>query len=85
MKMYRGMEIIAPLFLTSTLHVGEWSASCAPHFILRERATGTYRIGGWMGPRAGLDAVEKRKNTCPYRELNPSFSTVQLIPGRYTH
>jgi hypothetical protein len=26
-----------------------------------ERAPGTHWIGGWMGPRVGLDAVEKRK------------------------
>jgi hypothetical protein len=23
-----------------------------------EKAPGTHRIGGWVGPRAGLDAVE---------------------------
>jgi hypothetical protein len=28
--------------------------------ILRERVTGIYWIGGWMGRRTGLDAVEKR-------------------------
>jgi hypothetical protein len=27
-------------------------------------------IGGWVGPRVGLDAVEKRK-ILPYRESNP--------------
>jgi hypothetical protein len=26
-----------------------------------ERAPGTFWIGGWMGPTAGLDDVEKRK------------------------
>jgi hypothetical protein len=26
-----------------------------------ERASGTHWIGGWMGPRAGLDEVERRK------------------------
>jgi hypothetical protein len=26
-----------------------------------ERATNIYRIGGWVGPRVGLDAVAKRK------------------------
>jgi hypothetical protein len=26
-----------------------------------KRATGTYWIGGWVGPRADLDDVEKRK------------------------
>jgi hypothetical protein len=27
-----------------------------------ERAAGTHWIGGWVGPRAGLDAVEKRRS-----------------------
>jgi hypothetical protein len=27
----------------------------------RERAPGTHWIGGWLGPRAGLDDVENRK------------------------
>jgi hypothetical protein len=26
-----------------------------------ERAPGTYRIGGWVNLRAGLDGLEKRK------------------------
>jgi hypothetical protein len=26
-----------------------------------EIASGTHRIGGWVEPRAGLDAVKKRK------------------------
>jgi hypothetical protein len=35
-----------------------------------ERAPGSHWIGGWIGPRAGLDAVEKRKSLhC--RESNP--------------
>jgi hypothetical protein len=31
---------------------------------LGKRATGTHWIGGWMGPRVGLDEVEKRKKSC---------------------
>jgi hypothetical protein len=27
-----------------------------------ERFSGSHSIGGWVGPRAGLDAVAKRKN-----------------------
>jgi hypothetical protein len=37
-------------------------------------ATGTHWIGDWLGPRAGLDAVEKRKISCPCRDSNPSRS-----------
>jgi hypothetical protein len=49
---------IAPPFLTSALDGGEWSASRLGHFIPGERAPGTHCIGGWVGPRAGLYAVE---------------------------
>jgi hypothetical protein len=48
-------------FLTSALVTGEWSASRPGCFTARERAPGTHWIGGWVGPRAGLDGVEKRK------------------------
>jgi hypothetical protein len=48
--------------LTSALDVGEWSASRPGRFIPRERAPGTLWIGGWVGPRAVLDAVVKRKH-----------------------
>jgi hypothetical protein len=38
----------------------------------RERASGTYWIGGWVDPRAGLDDVEKRKFlNLPGLELRP--------------
>jgi hypothetical protein len=40
---------------------GEWSASRPGCFTLGERAPGTHWIGGWVGPRAGLGDMEKRK------------------------
>jgi hypothetical protein len=40
-------------------------------FIPRERAPGTRCIGGWVGPRAVLDAVVKRNIPSPLRESNP--------------
>jgi hypothetical protein len=43
--------------LTSTLDGGKWSASRPGRFTPRERAPGTHRIGGWVGPRAVLEAV----------------------------
>jgi hypothetical protein len=52
---------IAPPFLTSTLDGGEWSASRSCRFTSGERARSTHLIGGWVGPRVGLDAVKKRK------------------------
>jgi len=26
----------------------------------------TYEIGGWVGPSAGMDDLEKRNFSCPY-------------------
>jgi hypothetical protein len=28
------------------------------------------RIGDWVGPRTGLDGVQKKKKSCPYRNSN---------------
>jgi hypothetical protein len=46
-----------------------WLASCPGRFTSGEIAPRTHWIEGWVGPRAGLDAVEKRK-ILPCRELN---------------
>jgi hypothetical protein len=60
------------IFLTSALVGGEWSASCPCRLTSGERARSTHWIEGWMGPRAGLDEVEKRKFlTLPGLELRP--------------
>jgi hypothetical protein len=49
---------IAPPFLPSALDRCEWLYSRPSRFAFSERALGTHCIGGWVGPRAGLDAVE---------------------------
>jgi hypothetical protein len=51
----------APPFLTSALDGGDWLAWRSSRFIPGERARGTHWIGGWVDPRAGLEATEKRK------------------------
>jgi hypothetical protein len=61
MKAYWGVEVYLHAFLTSELDGGKWSASRPGHFTFRERDPGTHWIGGWVGPRAVLDAVMKRK------------------------
>jgi hypothetical protein len=42
-----------------------------PRFTPGERTPGTHWIGGWVGPRAGLDAEARRKILCPCRGSNP--------------
>jgi hypothetical protein len=58
MKAYWGSGVTAALILRPlALGGGEWSASRPSRFTPRERAPGTPWIGGWVGPRAVLDAV----------------------------
>jgi hypothetical protein len=40
---------------------GEWSASRPRRSTPGKRGPGTHWIGGWVGPRTGLNDVEKRK------------------------
>jgi hypothetical protein len=61
MKAYGGVDVLIHIFLTSTLVGGEWSASRPCNFTQGHRTPGTHCIGGWVGPRAGLDDVEKRE------------------------
>jgi len=59
MKAYWGSGGTAPLHsLTLALGGGEWSASCPGCFTPMESAPGAHWIGGWVGPRALLDAVK---------------------------
>jgi hypothetical protein len=74
--------------LISALDGGEWSASRLGRFTPRERAPGTRWIGGWVGPRAVLDAVAKRKIPAPAgnRTLEPrSFSLYTIINYFFRH
>jgi hypothetical protein len=57
-----GSGVTAPhAFLTLALDGDEWSASHPEHFTPKERAPSTHWIGGWVGPRAGMDIVVNRK------------------------
>jgi hypothetical protein len=47
--------------LTYVLDGGEWSDSRPGSFAPGERALGTHWIGGYVGPRVGVEAMEKRK------------------------
>jgi hypothetical protein len=72
MKTYGGVDVQIHIFLTSVLVGCEWSVSRSDRFTPGERALGTNWIEGWVGHRAGLDDVEKRKFlTLPGLELRP--------------
>jgi hypothetical protein len=61
MKAYGGVDAQIHISLTSALAGGEWSSSRPGSIIPRERAPGTHWIGAWVGPRAGMDEMEKTK------------------------
>jgi hypothetical protein len=61
MKTYAEMDIWIRAFLTSALLGGEWSASQPVRFTPEGRAPGTHWVGGWVGPRIGLDDLGNRK------------------------
>jgi hypothetical protein len=55
------------MYRSTALAGGEWSGSLSGLF-----TPGTYWIGGWLGPRASLDAMEKKKFlTLPGLKLTP--------------
>jgi hypothetical protein len=66
-------------FLTSTLEGGEWSASRSGRFTPGERAPGTHCTGGWVGPRAGLDAEVRGKILCLCRGSNPGRPVISQM------
>jgi hypothetical protein len=70
--------------MTSSLNEGEWSDSRPGLFTPTEKAHGTHWIGGWVGRRAGLEAVMKKKIPSPRRESNPRTPIIQPVAQRYT-
>jgi hypothetical protein len=64
----------APPFLNLALDVDEQSASCPCYFTTGERIPSTHWTGAWVGPRAGLDAVENGKNLLPLLGTGPQFN-----------
>jgi hypothetical protein len=66
----QGSGGITPPFLTLLLDGGEWSVPCPGRFIPCEIVPGTHWIRGWVGPRASLDIVDKRKS-CSCQVSNP--------------
>jgi hypothetical protein len=46
---------------SSALDRVEWSASRLSRFTPRKKARGAHRIGDWVSPRSGLEAVKNKK------------------------
>jgi hypothetical protein len=82
MKTYMLVDV---WILTSALVGVEWSSSRPGCFTPGERVPGIHWLGGWVGPRIGLDDVEKvldptRTRTPTPRSSRPSLHR-QLYPG----
>jgi hypothetical protein len=45
----------------------------------KEKSRGAQYVGGWVGPRTRLDAVEKRKISCTFLELNTDSSIILSV------
>jgi hypothetical protein len=63
--------IIGPPIIISVLERGDLAASRPCGFTPGKRVPGNHWIGGWVGPRAGLDTMEERKISFLCRESNP--------------
>jgi hypothetical protein len=70
--------------LASALDGCDWSVSRPGRFTPRERVPSTYWIGTWVGPRAVLDVMVKRKIPSPLRESKPRTPIVQPVAQHYT-
>jgi hypothetical protein len=84
MKAYWGSGGVAPRILDLGTR-WRWVVSFTPQPLYPQgKSPGTHWIGGWVGPRAVLDAVVKRKIPSPRRESNPRTPIIQSVSQRYT-
>jgi hypothetical protein len=70
MKMHVGVEILLHVLSHGLRWRRVFNFTPLPVYP-REAATNTHFIGGWMGPRAGFDVVEKRKICYLFPKSNP--------------
>jgi hypothetical protein len=63
----------------SALDGGEFVSCTLRPLYAQENSPGTHWMGGWVGPRAVLDAMVKRKIPSPLRESNPRTPIVQPV------
>jgi hypothetical protein len=81
-KTYWGREGIEPRTYLGTRT--RWVVSFRPRPLYPlGNSPGTNWIGGWVGPRAGLDEVVNTKIPRPCRESNPRTPIVHPVVSRY--
>jgi hypothetical protein len=66
-------------FLTLALDGGEWPNSRSGRFTSGERALIVYCTGGYVGPRASLDAVGKERTLSSACNRNPGRLICNLV------
>jgi hypothetical protein len=69
-KTQMGSRDIAVIFLYSRRWMG-WVVNATHRPLLAWERPGTHCIGGWVGPRAGLDGYAKSR---PHRDSIPGLS-----------
>jgi hypothetical protein len=42
-------------------------------------------MGGWVGPKTDVAALDKRKIYCPQWDLNPRLPALSLLTLRYSY
>jgi hypothetical protein len=77
---YGRQEVWLHAYLNSALEGGEWLDLGRGNFGRGGRAHGTHFIGGWLGPRAGLGAVEERMRGT-YHSIDSTYS--QALISRF--
>jgi hypothetical protein len=86
MKKYSGSGGANPLILSLSIRwirVAIFMPRPRP-LCTRSKSHDTHWVGGWVCPRAGLDAVAKKRNPCPCRESSPgrwARSLVTVLTG----
>jgi hypothetical protein len=68
------------LYLVEQHTVNMWGCQLhVPPALLPVSAHNACWIGGWVGPRASLDAVEQREISCPCQEFSNECLSVQSV------
>jgi hypothetical protein len=79
MKIYMRVEVQLHVLLTLALDGGEWSASCPGCFTPEKIVPSCHWIGGWVGSRPNLDAVEMSWTLLGVEPWFPGYPACGLV------